>query len=681
MTYAFILTLLALFPEFLRAHREEYWRGWTTELAIGALVGAFLYFVYYAISIGVLRRALAKAPLIGEREALRDSVAAALPAAALWVLFPVLWEDMQPRFVVVFAGLHVAFIAALAARSWFSEEAQRRIVAALAIGLTTSLMAIGAIATLYFIDHWTRHAALTKIPIVWLAVATALLCLAAVIPQRRIPVFTILALLALAVWPVYHGINEIRLATNGAALDSEQPNLLLVTVDTLRADYTSTYGGQIEMSALDSLANEGVVFEKHYSAAPWTMPSMGALFKSRPATSLTPGLPVTRWLAEIRQYEMTGPTPFLAEVLRDKGYSTGGFSANQLLSNQNGIFRGFAVDRFLGHEVPEVRTPLRSMPFLQDIVVALGLVTNRPLDTTDAMERLGKTFLDRQTDTPWFLWLHFMDPHSPYDPPASYRTLDGPWKVWAPLRPEWGSPPASDDRVQPELPQDEVDYVRSLYEAEMRYVNDGIQRVLDRVKAMGEWDNTIVCLTSDHGEEFKDHGGWLHGGTMYNEMLRVPLIIRAPGIAAGRLPQPIASIDVMPTLADLLGAEKPDEWKGQSWAATLRDPNAPPPTRPIIAQGTDMDRPNPLQAVIDGDQKLIQRVDADPANERLFDLIADPNEMDNLAPTEPGEVSRLKTLIEALEQTFNARFTEEETQSTPEEDAAMQQRLESLGYL
>jgi choline-sulfatase len=298
-----------------------------------------------------------------------------------------------------------------------------------------------------------------------------------------------------------------------AAATVAPPNLLLVTIDTLRADRVGAYGFSGGTTpALDRLAREGVLLLDAIAHAPQTRPSHVTLFTGR--------LPSEHGIRDNFSKPLDPATPTLATILKARGYASGGFIGAYPVSRDSGLQRGFDV---------------YDDPFVAESSVA----TRR-----DRSERRGAEVVDRALEwlraprrAPFFAWVHLFDPHAPYDPPRPFAQR----------------------------------FARDLYAGEVAYADSQVQRLLDWIDGAGLRESTLVVVTSDHGEGLGDHGEDEHGFFVYDTTLHVPLVLRWPGrLPAGlRLDGQFRGVDLLPTLLELLGAP-PTPTSGASRAAALR---------------------------------------------------------------------------------------------------------------
>jgi len=334
-----------------------------------------------------------------------------------------------------------------------------------------------------------------------------------------------------------------------------QPNVLLILVDTLRKDHLHLYGYERRTSdTIDALGAEGWVLENHIASASQTVPSTLSMMLSRhPSEHGFVHL-------ENRQFQMNRPRYpeaflFLAEVFRDAGYATAAFVSNPFLQRENGFAQGF--ETFLHSEE---RAETLTLP-------ALEWLAGRASEPA----------------RPFFLYMHYFDVHWPYDPPPEYRDR---FPIPKDARPIYSNGPF------PGAKPDDLAATISLYDGEIAFVDGQIAQILDALERLGMQDDTILVVTSDHGDEFLDHGGLGHGTTVYGELVRVPLVLVYPGrLEPGRRIEYLTHhIDLAPTLAAFAGIETPPTFRGRSLFE--------PADRAFAENGS-------WRAVYDSDRKLV----------------------------------------------------------------------------
>jgi len=414
-------------------------------------------------------------------------------------------------------------------------------------------------------------------------------------------------------------------AADPAPPNPRHPNLLLLTVDTLRADHLSGYGYLRPTSpALDAFFESAVVFEDAHANSSWTLPSLASLL-----TSLHPS---THGCIDHKS-RLHASFRTLAESLRDAGYLTAGIASHTFLREVHGLQQGF--DSF----DDELALNLR----LSHLATSSPQVTQKVVDWLDARSKQS------ETQQPWFLWAHYFDPHYVYvaRAAASERV---------------GTPSGS------ELPID-------LYDGEIAFTDRQLGIVFEKLVELNLVDSTVVVFTSDHGEAFGEHGHDQHGSNLFREVTQVPLAIRAAGFAPRRVATPVEGVDVMPTVlallgvdadvgADISGSEPNRPHAGRSLVPAMR--GHPLPTRPLLLE-TRLGRAFHAQAVIDGRWKLLAdhtgaltRTANDTLTLRprgsepgdpawfLFDRERDPNEQVDVSAANHDLTLRLRRQLEGL---------------------------------
>ncbi|HEV8112275.1 MAG TPA: sulfatase [Planctomycetota bacterium] len=425
------------------------------------------------------------------------------------------------------------------------------------------------------------------------------------------------------------------------------PNVLILSIDTLRADHLSSYGYRRATSPrIDALAREGVLFEKVVAAAPWTLPSYGSLF-----TGCTPA--VHRAGVNTAHEERFGrdedtredgleilraDLPTLAEAFRAAGWATAGFQANSFLRAKNGIDRGF--DRWVFYQY------------------------HAPVGIELALEWIGK-----HASGPWFCFLHVMDVHQPYVPPAPY---DRKFSQRS-FRDLADYPPPIDD-LRARRPDDAtVQLLVDQYDGAIAYTDDQVGQMLDRLKEKGLLDDTLVVVHSDHGEEFWEHGGYEHGHSEYTEVLDVPLILRLPRLlpANRRVASRVRLLDLMPTFLDVLGVAPVSGIEGRSLVPLIG--GKPEPPRECISEAT-LHGLREIKALTILDESLIL---SGGGSGKLFDLAKDPGELADLAA---DKSSRARDLEERLRRRHDVILQSAVRARAMQLTDAERKRLRELGY-
>ncbi|MFT5049374.1 MAG: choline-sulfatase [Chlamydiales bacterium] len=406
----------------------------------------------------------------------------------------------------------------------------------------------------------------------------------------------------------------------GVAAAAERPNVLFLTVDTLRADHLTPYGYERATSpAIESLASGGVLFESAQASSSWTLPALASVMTGQYTS--THGC----WK---RRSRLAPGFETLPEVLRDGGYDTACVVSHIFLARTYGLQQGFvhfdtAFDRAEAHEDTDVSSPR---------VTRAGIewIENKAASADRA---------------PWFLWLHYFDPHFKY---VAHEGQDT----------DFGAGSAAD-----------------LYDGEILFTDRHIGRVLQALDRTGLARRTVVVLFADHGEEFDDHGGEFHGHTLHEELTRVPLIIRAPGVAPGRIVHPVRTVDIMPTVLELVGLGTDRELAGRSLVPSLRGEDQ---DLPALAELRLLGSENHFDSLVAGDWKLIAR-HADGFG-ALYRIADDPHELRDVAALHPEVLAdlqeRMAAMIALAERTSEAYAPVADLDLSGSEA----QQLRALGY-
>jgi len=446
-----------------------------------------------------------------------------------------------------------------------------------------------------------------------------------------------------------------------------RPNLLLVVIDTTRRDRLGTYGYDRPTSpALDRIAAEGAVYENAVTVAPWTLPAHASIFT---------GLYPRDHGATIESYRLRDDFTTLAEHLEESGYLTAGFSCNPWINENNGFTQGF---RHYEDIWRDLATDSRDSQ-------GAALATDRALDWIDTYEPFRH---------PWFVFVNLLEPHSPYSPPPPHRYRFVPESL--PLAAvqrvaDWGTPREFGYMLGVpgyEISEDEFAAMNALYDGEISYQDTRLGALVEGLRMRGILDDTVVAIVSDHGEQLGEHGLLEHKMTLYDENVRVPLVLRhPPTVPAGqRIEAPVQSHDLFATLLDYAEVEAPlprdaarlpldGESPGRSHA--VLEFGKPSRVLQQVARsfpGADIaawDRS--IRAVRGPRYKLIAWSDGE---RRLFDLQNDPGEHTDLAKRLPDKVRELEALLEHF-----AAGSPEPGAEAPEMDAQQIEALRALGYL
>lgn len=420
----------------------------------------------------------------------------------------------------------------------------------------------------------------------------------------------------------------IALLVAGCGADEERPpNVLVVLVDTLRADRLPFYGYPVDTAPfLTSWAARSVVFERAWATSSWTAPATASVF-----TGVYPdqhgvvlGMQVFKHMQKVEtEIELNGipdELETLPEFMHARGYRTFGLADNLNIDRQLGFAAGF--ERF-------------------DCFQAQG--------SEQVAARVGEWSAEIRAVRPWFVYLHFMDPHAPYEQRAPYYR-------------------------SPEV-QDQGALDSAAYDSEIRFLDQQVEQVFAE---LGVDADTLIVFLADHGEEFGDHGRRGHEPQLYSELTHIPFFVHLPGVPPRREREPISQIDLLPTLRDLLGAPPAEQDAGLSLRALL-ERSQPLGERTLF--GMRSDRASTLRSAIAGEHKYIvreydQRLDRPPVRE-LYDLVDDPREKTNLIERETVLGAELEARLRAHEASAR-RWTAREKayELSPE----ILRKLQELGY-
>ncbi|WP_313693810.1 sulfatase [Halorarum halobium] len=488
----------------------------------------------------------------------------------------------------------------------------------------------------------------------------------------------------------------------------EVENVLLVTVDSLRAD---ALGGD-RTPVIDDIAADGTTFENAFATGNWTPFSFPGILASRPvfAEGADIGVP---------------STPTLAEALSEAGVHTGGFNAaNGFLTEHWGYDRGFdAFDSFVGdassrysrylaaHPTVQGWLQLLRSPFRRAAAKLNRSDDGRPFADTSRMldvERNAISFIE-ETEGPFFLWVHYMDPHTPYVPAPRYLRAVSSDRVGtgrmlrAHVRTGLGR------AVGPRTLAD----LHTLYHGGVRQVDDSVGRLRDALAGAGRADDTAIVFAGDHGEEFQEHGHLAHYPKLYDELINVPLVVDVPGAEGRSLERAVGLDAIPPTVASLLGTDAPDAWEGEDLTGAVRDGESTRPageSEPVVSvavRGEEVTQQPIPRSLVEGDLLVSARTaewayieNTETGVAELYDRRNDPDqEWDLLAEPDANRPAVLTTLRETVRE-HAERIGGEGSEAAPDRgdhgregdrtapdeegeegmDSAIADRLDALGY-
>ncbi len=452
--------------------------------------------------------------------------------------------------------------------------------------------------------------------------------------------------------------------------------VILVQGDTLRFDHLDAYGySRPTAPFLGRLAAEGALFRNALAQTAWT--------KASTTSVMTSLYPTTHGVHQIPD-RIPASVTTLAESFRQAGYATLSLSSVSFTGRLTNLHQGF--DELHESESHSARGgPLSSK-------------TSR-----EYVDRLAE-WLEARPGVPFFVYLHVFDPHSPYEPLPPWDTL------WAdPARREEHSKhqetlkkfitsPFLAQRgmaTREELlkagidPKSYIQHCKNWYDGSIRGMDAELQRLFERLRGLGVVDHTLFAFFADHGEEFHDHGRMWHGQSVYGEMIRVPLVLRGPGVGAGRVrDETVELIDVMPTLLEAARLPLPDGLQGRSLAPLLADGRGPWRARPAVAEkhpmgGSEHPGASVAYALVEAEWKLIHNLERPPGKPEfeLFRFFDDPLDQADVAEQHPEVVTRLRKTLEAWRRAATEAKLKPDSEATAGMSADQLEKLRALGYI
>lgn len=411
--------------------------------------------------------------------------------------------------------------------------------------------------------------------------------------------------------------------------NSRPPNIILLSVDCWRGDHLGLYqDNDIRTPNIDKFASKATWFSNHYSCGGWTKIAMTALFSSTYSSQYN-----------FSQGKVDESRPFLPEALQSAGYETIGVTSNPVCGKAQGFDRGF--DHFTDMR-PTIKTSLADrfysirgtgrllrVKLLCKFLFLFGFHPNppRPACGADEVIEEGLPWLKERRGKPTFLWLHFMDLHWPYQAKQRPQTRDEKENVWKD-RMLWANQRHRKGRFDPG--EERSNRWKQLYREELEEMDRHFGRLFDALHEMDDWQNTHVILTSDHGEEFFEHGTWAHSwNQLHKAGAHVPLIVHQASVQQqSEITTTVSQIDITPTVLDLAGVKQPKAMLGQSLLEQLNEKETRD-QRPVYSEmhghrGSTLYR----LAIIHGGYKYIYDGDRDCCF--LFEMSKDPEERDDI---------------------------------------------------
>jgi len=436
------------------------------------------------------------------------------------------------------------------------------------------------------------------------------------------------------------------------------PNIVMIVIDTLRADQLGAYGNPRGLTPfLDALAARGTVFTNASATSSWTCPSVASLFTSRYATQHG----VHGFASQLADEERT-----LAEALDDAGYRSAGFTANFRLTTQLGYAQGFAFwSAYMPPADPE-------RPITKVRGGRLRAAAERWLTTTGV---LGGP-------APIFLYLQLMETHAPYDPPQPFR------ERFAGAVDDASARAAHEKLLRPifgmkQLRRDELNQLRHLYAGEVASADAELALLFERLEALGVLRDALIIVTADHGEEFGEHGQMLHGWSLYEPAVHVPLLLVGPGVPAGVVDaEPVSLLDLAPTVLALAGLPPEPSFEGRAFLPERGGASAPGAHPHGVI--SELERVNPtgfdarmhVRSLRDGVHKVL--VTPRGALE-IYDLSSDPRETRPLTGADAIDAAASLAPLDAHRSALAARQAPPRAEAVAL-DEATKEKLRALGY-
>jgi len=422
---------------------------------------------------------------------------------------------------------------------------------------------------------------------------------------------------------------------------SNSPNIILISIDALRADHLSCYGYHRNTSPnIDRLASQGVLFKNAFSQATWTLPSHASIFLSQYV-----------WRHKIdnrRTKRLSNSFTTLAEILRDRNYTTGAFVGRGFLSFKYGFNQGF--------EIYDDGSPCRRGYY----------------EISSYISKLLR-WLESVKSRKFFLFIHVYDVHEPYNPPSPYSDLYTKGRCEGKhLRTSKGIKTGKLDASK--LTPEEIDYIIAVYDGGINYVDDQLGKIFKKLNQLGIADNTIIIVTADHGEAFKEHGKLGHWHKPYIEEVHVPLIIKGPGIPRNRIyDNYIQHIDIVPTILKILNIPQREEMQGRSILPLMSDGEIEEYFTTYSWRGSGS------QGSVSLRTKEWTYIMNQNGSDELYDRINDSKEQNNIIEKRPLIAQKLKKELED----FIALTSEGKPQVAEKVDIdeELREQLKSLGYL
>ena len=444
-----------------------------------------------------------------------------------------------------------------------------------------------------------------------------------------------------------------------------RPNIVLISIDTLRPDHLGCYGyGRPTSPNIDAIAAQGALFEQHISSAPWTLPAHAAMFTSVPDS--------VHGVVDAVKFRLSEDFETLPESFQSAGYATAGFFAGPYLHPAFGLGQGF--DRYVDcvQTVPDGHVDADNEWSMRDPVLR---ASHHGVTNDKVYAEWQRFFGEASTeDEPFFAFVHLWDVHFDFTPPPPYDTLfdpdyDGPFT---------GRDFFYDPAINAAIPERDKEHIIALYDGEIAWTDEIVGRIRHDLGAAGLLEDTIFVITADHGTELFDHGAKGHRTTLYDEQIHIPLIVHYPGVvSAARFVGQTRMIDLGPTLRDLAGLPAVATTMGESLGPHLRGELVGGPDRPAVSELMSVGRN--LRSLRTSSGKFV--VNHDNGGSAWFDLGQDPGELQPLMLSPEGGGAGLKRLYdEAAEEIISGLSRAPGGAAAADVPASIQRSLAANGY-
>ncbi|MBN1765576.1 MAG: sulfatase-like hydrolase/transferase [Sedimentisphaerales bacterium] len=394
--------------------------------------------------------------------------------------------------------------------------------------------------------------------------------------------------------------------------------VILISIDTCRADYLGCYGNSRKITpTIDMIAGQSILFENVITPVPQTLPAHCSM--------LTGTIPPYHGIHDNLGYQLGSSNITLAEVMQEHGYHTGAIISAFVLDRQFGLIQGFDTynDRF------------------ENEILSANVSERRG----DEASRMAIKWLDENKDKEFFLFLHYFDPHFRYEPPEPYGSM----------------------------------YADDLYAGEMAFTDFCIKQVMDKLKDLDIYDSSLIIITGDHGEMLGEHGEAEHGFFIYQSNIKVPLIIKVPGRGKQlRVTDNVSLVDIVPTVCNLLEIRVPEEVQGRDLSGYFKGGKVTGPDRFLYCESfTPLKHNcNPLLGVVHSEWKYIHTT-----RPELYHVTVDPGETENLFEKEPQRVHLMREHLNLIKEEYSHRDTSESRLELDEEGRKRLESLGYVGSM